>query len=57
MYPVVEALTALLAVACFAVWGASPEAFFAAGFCSVLVAGLALAFELKRTRRGLPRPV
>jgi len=57
MYPVVEALTALLAVTCFALWGASAVAFLVAGFCSTLVAALALAFELKRTRRGFPRPV
>ena len=36
-YPVVEALTALLVVACFAVWGATAVAVLAAGFCSVLV--------------------
>ena len=36
-YPVVEALTALLVVACFAVWSATAVAVLAAGFCSVLV--------------------
>jgi prepilin signal peptidase PulO-like enzyme (type II secretory pathway) len=36
-YPLVEALTGLLVVACFAVWGATAEAALAAGFCSVLV--------------------
>ena len=37
-YPIVEALTAFLVVACFAVWGVTAEAVLAAGFCSVLVA-------------------
>jgi prepilin signal peptidase PulO-like enzyme (type II secretory pathway) len=36
-YPIVEALTALLVAACFAVWGVTAEAVLAAGFCSVLV--------------------
>jgi prepilin signal peptidase PulO-like enzyme (type II secretory pathway) len=36
-YPLVEAVTALLVVACFAVWGATAEAALAAGFCAVLV--------------------
>lgn len=36
-YPIVEASTALLVVACFAVWGPTVEAVLAAGFCSVLV--------------------
>jgi len=36
-YPIVEAVTALLVVACFAAWGATAEAVLAAGFCSVLV--------------------
>ena len=36
-YPLVEALTALLVVTCFAVWGLTAEAALAAGFCSVLV--------------------
>jgi len=36
-YPLVEALTGLLVVACFAVWGATAETALAAGFCSVLV--------------------
>jgi prepilin signal peptidase PulO-like enzyme (type II secretory pathway) len=37
MYPVVEALTAALIVACVAVYGPTPEAALAAGFCAVLV--------------------
>src|SRR5262245_54766346 len=37
-YPLVEALTALLVVACFAVDGATAYAALAAGFCAVLVA-------------------
>jgi leader peptidase (prepilin peptidase)/N-methyltransferase len=36
-YPLVEALTALLVVACFAVRGLTAEAALAAGFCAVLV--------------------
>jgi len=36
-YPLVEALTALLVVTCFAVWGLTAEAALAAGFCAVLV--------------------
>jgi len=36
-YPLVEALTAALVVACVAVFGATPEAALAAGFCAVLV--------------------
>ena len=36
-YPLVEALTALLVMACFAVWGLTAEAALAAGFCAVLV--------------------
>ena len=36
-YPAVEALTTLLVVACFAVWGVTAVAVLAAGFCSVLV--------------------
>jgi len=36
-YPLVEALTALLVVACFAVWGLTAQAALAAGFCAVLV--------------------
>lgn len=36
-YPLVEAVTALLIVACVAVWGVSAYAALAAGFCSVLV--------------------
>ncbi len=36
-YPLVEAITALLVVTCFAVWGLSAEAALAAGFCAVLV--------------------
>ena len=36
-YPLVEALTALLVVSCFAVWGLTAEAALAAGFCAVLV--------------------
>jgi leader peptidase (prepilin peptidase)/N-methyltransferase len=36
-YPLVEALTAGLVVACFAVWGPSAYAALAAGFCAVLV--------------------
>jgi prepilin signal peptidase PulO-like enzyme (type II secretory pathway) len=36
-YPFVEALTALLVVSCFAVWGLTAEASLAAGFCAVLV--------------------
>jgi leader peptidase (prepilin peptidase) / N-methyltransferase len=38
IYPLVEALTALLVVSCFAVWGLTAEAALAAGFCAVLVA-------------------
>lgn len=37
VYPLVEALTALLVVACVAVYGVTPEAALAAGFCAVLV--------------------
>jgi leader peptidase (prepilin peptidase) / N-methyltransferase len=36
-YPLVEVLTALLVVTCFAVWGGTAEAVLAAGFCAVLV--------------------
>jgi leader peptidase (prepilin peptidase) / N-methyltransferase len=36
-YPLVEAVTALLIVACVAVWGVTAYAALAAGFCSVLV--------------------
>jgi leader peptidase (prepilin peptidase) / N-methyltransferase len=36
-YPLVEGLTALLVVTCFAVWGLTAEAALAAGFCAVLV--------------------
>jgi leader peptidase (prepilin peptidase) / N-methyltransferase len=36
-YPLVEALTVLLVVACFAVWGPTLEAVLAAGLCSMLV--------------------
>ena len=36
-YPLVEAITALLVVTCFAVWGLTAEAALAAGFCAVLV--------------------
>lgn len=36
-YPLVEAVTALLIVACVAVWGVSAYAALAAGFCAVLV--------------------
>jgi leader peptidase (prepilin peptidase) / N-methyltransferase len=36
-YPIVEALTALLVVACFAGYGATAYAALAAGFCAVLV--------------------
>ena len=36
-YPIVEGLTALLVVACFAVWDATVEAALAACLCSVLV--------------------
>ena len=37
VYPLVEALTALLVVACVAVYGVTPDAALAAGFCAVLV--------------------
>jgi len=37
MYPIVEALTALLVATCFAAYGATVYAVLAAGFCSVLV--------------------
>jgi prepilin signal peptidase PulO-like enzyme (type II secretory pathway) len=37
MYPLVEAVTAALVVACVAVFGPTPEAALAAGFCAVLV--------------------
>jgi leader peptidase (prepilin peptidase)/N-methyltransferase len=37
VYPLVEALTAALVVACVAVFGPTPEAALAAGFCAVLV--------------------
>jgi prepilin signal peptidase PulO-like enzyme (type II secretory pathway) len=36
-YPLVEVVTALLIVACFAVYGVTAEAALAAGFCAVLV--------------------
>ena len=36
-YPLVEAVTALLIATCFAVYGVTAEAAFAAGFCAVLV--------------------
>jgi leader peptidase (prepilin peptidase) / N-methyltransferase len=36
-YPLVEAITALLVVACVAAWGLTAEAALAAGFCCVLV--------------------
>ena len=38
LYPAVELVTALLIVACFAVFGATAWAALAAGFCAVLVA-------------------
>jgi leader peptidase (prepilin peptidase) / N-methyltransferase len=38
VYPVVEAVTAILVVACFAVYGLTAYAVLAAGFCAVLVA-------------------
>ena len=38
VYPLVEAVTALLIVTCVAVYGPTPEAALAAGFCAVLVA-------------------
>lgn len=38
LYPAVEALTAALVVACVAVFGLTPYAGLAAGFCAVLVA-------------------
>jgi len=38
VYPLVEAVTAALIVACVAVFGPTPEAALAAGFCAVLVA-------------------
>jgi leader peptidase (prepilin peptidase) / N-methyltransferase len=38
VYPLVEAVTAALIVACVAVFGPTPEAALAAGFCTVLVA-------------------
>jgi leader peptidase (prepilin peptidase)/N-methyltransferase len=38
VYPVVEAVTALLVVTCFAVYGLTAYAVVAAGFCAVLVA-------------------
>jgi prepilin signal peptidase PulO-like enzyme (type II secretory pathway) len=37
MYPLVEAVTAALVVACVAVFGPTPKAALAAGFCAVLV--------------------
>ena len=37
VYPLVEAVTAALIVACVAVFGPTPEAALAAGFCAVLV--------------------
>lgn len=37
VYPLVEAVTAALVVACVAVFGPTPEAALAAGFCAVLV--------------------
>jgi prepilin signal peptidase PulO-like enzyme (type II secretory pathway) len=37
VYPLVEAVTALLVVACFATFGATAYAALAAGFCAVLV--------------------
>ena len=37
VYPLVEGVTAALVVACVAVFGATPEAAVAAGFCAVLV--------------------
>lgn len=37
LYPAVELVTALLIVACFAVFGLTPWAALAAGFCAVLV--------------------
>lgn len=37
VYPLVEAVTAALVVACVAVYGPTPEAGLAAGFCAVLV--------------------
>ena len=42
-YPLVEALTALLVVTCFAVYGPSVQAVLAAGFCAVLVVLSAMA--------------
>lgn len=38
LYPLVEAATAALVVACMAVFGPTPEGLLAAGFCALLVA-------------------
>ena len=43
VYPLVEAVTALLIVACVAAFGPTPEAALAAGFCAVLVTLAAIA--------------
>ena len=37
-YPIVEAVTALLVLTCFAVWGATAEAALVAAVCALLVA-------------------
>ena len=45
MYPLVEAVTATLMVACVAVFGPTPEAALAAGFCAVLLALSVIAVQ------------
>jgi leader peptidase (prepilin peptidase) / N-methyltransferase len=53
LYPLVEATAAALIVACFAVFGATPFAVLAAGFCAVLVALTAIDL----THRIVPNPI
>ena len=47
LYPLVEAAAAALIVACVAVFGPTPEAALAAGFCAVLVTLSAIDMQLR----------
>jgi leader peptidase (prepilin peptidase) / N-methyltransferase len=47
LYPLVEGVTAALVVACVAVYGPTPEAALASGFCAVLVVLSAIDLQLR----------
>ena len=55
-YPVVEALTALLIVACVLHFGLTPEAVVASFFCSVVVALSAIYIEIRIVPINAVRP-